>query len=340
MKSYKQIFFAILFAALLLIPNNALAQAADLPDFFMRIPIRPADNSAYSEDLFAEKPTAEMTYYIGGQPQTGKLAAIITNGRTMLPLRLAGEACGASVQWDDNLQQTTIILNKRKAVIKPNSLIMSVNDRQIGLDAAPVMHDNTLYVPLRSLGEALGKKVLWQSKLGQGFVAVCDREQEFSGRVQFNDLLSQTYLKQMLAQNDCRLLDVGQSALISVDEANNYYRNYAAVNEAIAWQDFAGAFPAETAAMGKQLGCTFRYYDPPAPGTETLAAFYNNGDVRIIYDVPPFYSFDAFIYGNYVYITEYHNDTARFLRVDLTTSPNEYFAPEEIKESDLPASHP
>ena len=72
------------------------------------------------------------------------------------------------------------------------------------------------------------------------------------------------------------------------------------------------------------------------PNAETLTAFYADGDVKIIYDVPPYHSFDAFIYGNYVYITEYYNDTKQFLRINLETPQNEYFASETIKESDLP----
>ena len=84
--------------------------------------------------------------------------------------------------------------------------------------------------------------------------------------------------------------------------------------------------------MAEKLGCTFRYYDPPMPTAETLAAFYNDGDVKIIYDVPPFHSFDAFIYGNYVYITEYHNNTKQFLRINLETTRDEYFIPEVITE--------
>ncbi len=336
MKSYKQTLFAILLSIWVLIPNIAFAQTTDLPDFFIRIPIQPYDNSDYNESIFTEPSDGETTYYTNGQPHSTYLPISIKNGRTMLPLRLVGEACGASVIWDNNIQQATIMLNNHKAIIKPDSNVMSVNEKKLNLGTVPFIHNNTLYLPLRSIGEALGKKIIWHNKLGQGFIVVCNQEQDFSSRSQFNKLLSQTYLKQMLEQNDRRLLDVGQSAIISVDGSNNYYRNYAAVNESIAWHDFDGTFPDETAAMAQKLSCTFRYYDPPMPGAETLALFYNDGDVKIIYDVPPFHSFDASIYNNYVYITKYQNDTTQFLRISLDTPQDEYFVPEIIKESDLP----
>ncbi len=334
MKSYKQIFFSILLSILVFIPNIAFAQTTEQPDFFIRIPIKPYDNSDYNESVFTEQSDSETTYYISGQPQTTNLPILMENGRTMLPLRLVGEACGASVIWDNNIQQATITLNNHKAIITSNSNVMLLNEEQLNLDAPPLMHNNTLYLPLRSIGEALGKKIIWQNKLEQGFIIVCNQEQDFFSRGKFNELLSQTYLKQTLTENNRRLLDVGQSAIISLDETGNYYRNYAAIDESTAWHDFDGVFPDETAAMEEKLGCTFRYYDPPMPNAETLTAFYADGDVKIIYDVPPYHSFDAFIYGNYVYITEYYNDTKQFLRINLETPQNEYFVSEVITEKD------
>lgn len=334
MKSYKQIFFSILLSIWVFLPDIAFAQIKDLPDFFIRIPTQPYDNSVYNESIFAEQLYNETTYYVNGQPQATNLPILMENGRTMLPLRLIGEACGASVAWNSNEQQAIITLNNHKTIIKPSSNVMLVNNEQLNIDTAPLMHNDTLYLPLRSIGEALGKKIIWQSKLGQSFIIVCNQEQNFSNRSQFNELLSKTYLKQMLLENNRKLLDVGQSAIISVDETGNYYRNYAAINESTAWHNFDGMFPDETETMAKKLGCTFRYYDPPMPNAETLAAFYNNGDVKIIYDVAPFHSFDAFIYGNYVYITEYYNDTIQFLRINLEIPKNEYFVSEVITEKD------
>lgn len=336
MKSYKQLFFAVLLSIWILLPNIAFAQTTDLPDFFIRMPTQSYDNSDYNESIFTEQSDTQITYYINGQSQTTNLPVLIEEGRIMLPLRLIGEACGASVIWDNNIQQVTITLNNHKAIIKPNSNIMIADYKQVTINRSPLMYNNTLYLPLRSIGEALGKKVIWRNKLDQDFIIICNIEQDFSTRSQFNKLLSQTYLKQMLEQNNRKLLDVGQSAIISVDKNNNYYRNYVAINESTAWHDFNGIFPDETKTLAQKLGCIFRYYDPPMPNAETLAAFYKNGDVKIIYDVPPFHSFDAFIYGDYVYITEYCNDTIQFLRINLYTVQNEYFVPEIIKESDFP----
>lgn len=336
MKSYKQLFFAVLLSIWILLPNIAFAQTTDLPDFFIRMPTQSSDNSDYNESIFTKQSDTQITYYINGSSQTTNLPVLIEDERTMMPLRLVGEACGADIIWDNNIQQATIKFNNHKVIIKPDNNVMLVDDKQRNIGTVPLIHNNTLYLPLRSIGEALDKKVIWLSKLEQDFIIVCNMEQDFSTRSQFNKLLSQTYLKQMLEQNNRKLLDVGQSAIISVDENNNYYRNYVAINESTAWHDFNGIFPDETETLAQKLGCIFRYYDPPMPNAETLAAFYKNGDVKIIYDVPPFHSFDAFIYGDYVYITEYCNDTIQFLRINLYTVQNEYFIPEIIKESDFP----
>lgn len=338
MKSYKQIFFSILLSIWVFLPNTAFAQITEQPNFFICISTKFYDDSVYNESIFTEQSDNETAYYINGQRQATNLPILMENGRTMLPLRLIGEACGASVAWNSNEQQAIITLNNHKTIIKPSSNVMLVSNEQLNIDTAPLVHNDTLYLPLRSIGEALGKKIIWQSKLGQSFIIVCNQEQNFSNRSQFNELLSKTYLKQMLLENNRKLLDVGQSAIISVDETGNYYRNYAAINESTAWHNFDGMFPDETETMAKKLGCTFRYYDPPMPNAEMLTAFYADGDVKIIYDVPPYHSFDAFIYDNYVYITEYHNNTKQFLRINLEMAQNEYFVPEIIKESDLPNS--
>ena len=97
MKSYKQIFFSILLSIWISIPNIAFAQTTEQPNFFIRIPIKPYDNSDYNESVFTEQSDSETTYYISGRPQTTNLPILMENGRTMLPLRLVGEACGASV---------------------------------------------------------------------------------------------------------------------------------------------------------------------------------------------------------------------------------------------------
>ena len=206
MKSYKQIFFSILLSILVFIPNIAFAQTTEQPDFFIRIPIKSYDNSVYNESVFTEQSDSETTYYISGQPQTTNLPILMENGRTMLPLRLIGEACGANVAWNSNEQQAIITLNNHKTIIKPSSSVMLVNNEQLNIDTAPLVHNDTLYLPLRSIGEALGKKIIWQSKLGQSFIIVCNQEQNFSNRRQFNELLSQTYLKQMLLENNRKLL--------------------------------------------------------------------------------------------------------------------------------------
>lgn len=334
MKHYKKIFILVLSFIYILLPSAAFAENAGLPSFFVRIPTQPYADSPYNESIFNDQQNTKTTYYVNGIEHSTSLPIITVNNKTLLPLRLVGEACGAEVVWDNNKQTASITTDKQTAVIQLNSSTMLINNKRQTLDTTPLLINDTIYLPLRTVGEALGKKVFWQNKLGQDFIVVCNPEQDFSSRSQFNKLLSQTYLKDMLATDQRQLLDVGQSAIISVDNDNTYYRNYIAINEAIAWHDFNGSFPEETAIMEDKLNCIFRYYDPPMPNAETLAAFYADGDVKIIYDVPPYYSFDAFIYGSYVYITEYHDDTKQFLRINLESPREAYFVPETITEND------
>ena len=329
----------VLFSLLLglMLPTAAYAEDFVPPDFFVRIQTRAYDTSYYNESILPNQDNNETTYYIKNQAHTTKAAMLIESGRTMLPLRLVGEACGADVNWNEQQQTATIKLGKRTAVVQPGSSIMQLNGQPQVLDTPPLLQQNTIYLPLRAVGEALGKKVDYQNKLGQCFVYVCDPQQDYNSRSRFNQLLSQTYLKDILALYDSTLLDVGQSAVITIDSAGDYYRNFISMKESVHWFDYTGSFPQETADMTERLNCKFRFYIPPSPNAQSLIAFYADGDAKIIYDVPSFRQFNACIFDDYVYIVDTTNaNNYHFYCINMNIPQDQYPVPEEIAENQLP----
>ncbi|MCG7410277.1 copper amine oxidase N-terminal domain-containing protein [Paenibacillus sp. ACRRX] len=90
-------------------------------------------------------------------------APFVKNGVTMVPLRYVAEHLDADVKWDNKASQARIVedLTGKVIIIKLNSKQVTVDGSNVAkkLDAAPVMKDSTVYVPLRDIALLLGAKV-------------------------------------------------------------------------------------------------------------------------------------------------------------------------------------
>ncbi|RJE87625.1 hypothetical protein D3P07_15015 [Paenibacillus sp. 1011MAR3C5] len=89
--------------------------------------------------------------------------AFIEHGSTLVPVREIAEALGATVTYDKNNGERTILLTKgeRKALLTIGSKQMLAQGRSITLTAAPRTVGSITFVPLRAISEALGTVVAW-----------------------------------------------------------------------------------------------------------------------------------------------------------------------------------
>ncbi|WNR42338.1 copper amine oxidase N-terminal domain-containing protein [Paenibacillus roseipurpureus] len=87
----------------------------------------------------------------------------IMNDRTLVPLRSIFEAMQAKVDWNEDSQ--TVIATKGNRTIKLtlNNDMAYLNGKKIQLDAPPVLYQQSMYVPLRFVGESLGATVIWEN---------------------------------------------------------------------------------------------------------------------------------------------------------------------------------
>ena len=90
---------------------------------------------------------------------------IIKNGQSFIPLRSVFEKMGASVAWDPRTK--SVVINKKE---EQSSVTIRVNytseevfldQDKITLSNSPFILNNTSYLPLRFISEALGGKVEW-----------------------------------------------------------------------------------------------------------------------------------------------------------------------------------
>lgn len=86
----------------------------------------------------------------------------VENDRILVPVRIISEYLGATVKWNGDLKQV-IIQNKGKIklVIGQNKAI--VDGKEINLDTSSMLRNNTTFVPIRFVSEALGANVEWDS---------------------------------------------------------------------------------------------------------------------------------------------------------------------------------
>jgi hypothetical protein len=87
----------------------------------------------------------------------------ITQGRTLVPIRIISEALGAKVDWDSVTKNVTITLNNKVIVMTIDKNNATIDGKQMLLDAPPTIRQGRTFVPLRFISEAFGAEVLWDA---------------------------------------------------------------------------------------------------------------------------------------------------------------------------------
>lgn len=81
-------------------------------------------------------------------------APLISQNRTMVPLRFIAEAFGANVSWAQDTKTVTIVIDGK-------GLTMRINQELEGFGAAPIISNGRTMVPIRYISEELGANVIW-----------------------------------------------------------------------------------------------------------------------------------------------------------------------------------
>ena len=104
-------------------------------------------------------------------------APYIKEGRTMVPLRAAGEALGADLTYSEKDRSVTVEYEDKTAVFTVDKKTFEKDGEKISLDAAPEITASRVYVPIRAISETFGKKVTYDKC---GLVVIADREDFFN----------------------------------------------------------------------------------------------------------------------------------------------------------------
>jgi len=121
---------------------------------------------AYPESGIVETPDVKVI--VNGNLMSYIDVPISISQRTLLPLRELLDSLGVGdddghIVWDDKEKSVTVYKNGTKIYLKVGSTTAYVNNTPVALDAAPVSYGRNqgIYVPVRFVSQALGKKVVW-----------------------------------------------------------------------------------------------------------------------------------------------------------------------------------
>ena len=106
----------------------------------------------------------QTTAYLEGQPIPIDAAPIISNGRTMVPVRFIGEAFGAKFSWDEKTRRVTYTIDGLKIELTIGKTEVKVNEKSGSIDAAPVIVNGRTMVPIRFIGQYMDASFEWDGE--------------------------------------------------------------------------------------------------------------------------------------------------------------------------------
>ena len=95
---------------------------------------------------------------------------VISNGRTLVPIRAIIEAFNGNVYWDGNTQTVTLKIADDCIVLKINSTTAYLNDYEYTLDVSPQIINGRTMLPIRFIAEGFNLGVAWDGNEQKVFI--------------------------------------------------------------------------------------------------------------------------------------------------------------------------
>ncbi|HWQ21820.1 MAG TPA: extracellular solute-binding protein, partial [Clostridia bacterium] len=122
--------------------------------------------SAKAESLTTiEVYIGKNTGTVNGKSTTLEQGAVISNGRTLVPLRFITEAMGAALGWEAATRTANIALGDNKIALTIGKTVAKVNGYEVALDAPAAIINGKTVVPLRFVAESMGATTAWNATL-------------------------------------------------------------------------------------------------------------------------------------------------------------------------------
>ncbi|WP_155592400.1 copper amine oxidase N-terminal domain-containing protein [Lysinibacillus cavernae] len=142
-----------LFTVTLFLAFGYTAHAENLHDYYEDVTEYDLKNSMILS------PESSMAF-INGQ-KVAAVQPIVKDGRTLVPLRFISEGFGAKIDFNTKNQSVTIKYANKTIFLKIGNNNISINGKSSEMDVAASIYNNSTYIPLRYIGEAFYKKVVY-----------------------------------------------------------------------------------------------------------------------------------------------------------------------------------
>lgn len=106
---------------------------------------------------------ADIQVYIDGNKPSFTESPIIQNGTTLVPMRELFQSLGTDVQWNQQNKSITATYNGRILILFIGKKEVEIDGNKIALPAAPVIKNDTTFVPIRIIGEFFDQDVQWDA---------------------------------------------------------------------------------------------------------------------------------------------------------------------------------
>ncbi len=104
-------------------------------------------------------------------PDNTNVQPLISDGRTLVPVRFIAESFGADVDWNGDTKTVTVKNGGKEINLTLGSAEITVDGTKSALDVPAQSIEGRTMVPLRAIVEALGKEVFWDDK---GLIVMSD----------------------------------------------------------------------------------------------------------------------------------------------------------------------
>ena len=124
----------------------------------------PAENNSKSEKSEAQEIIMQIDnpiMTVDGADKGRGTMPIIRDDRTLLPIRAAAEAMGASVAWEEETQTTVLAKDNTVILLTIGSNIAYLNEEKQTLDIQPIILNDRTMLPVRFIAESFGYDVEW-----------------------------------------------------------------------------------------------------------------------------------------------------------------------------------
>lgn len=132
----------------------------------------------------------EIHVVINGQAVAFSRSPVMIDDRMLVPIRTVAEAMNCQVGWDAETQ--AVLISNEAAVLRlridhVNMKVQnSAGEFSMQLDVAPILIEDTTYLPLRMVVEALGGSVVWDDTCSTIFIAHPSVDEEIAGPAVMN----------------------------------------------------------------------------------------------------------------------------------------------------------